>query len=465
MESLISKFEAAGQGHVFANFSELSPESQQSLLKEASEIDLELVSSLYNIYVSGKTEEISTNFSPFPNIFDLASATPSHYSLLQRDGLELITKGKSAVLTFAGGQGTRLGVSYPKGMYDISLISHKSLFQIFAERLIKLRNLGGVHTPAIPWLIMVNGETLDLITEFFNENSYFGLERSQVFFFKQEMLPALTFDGKIIMTDINKISMSPNGNGGVYEGLLKSKGLDWLEEKGIKYLNICGIDNVLLKVSDPIFLGFAENHDADISTKVIAKNSYSESMGVLGLREGKKSIIEYSEMSEEMAKMVDDNGKLVYFSGNILNHIFKVSFLRQIASSLDILRSKYHIAKKKVPYWENGVKTTPTQPNGVKFELFYFDLFPLAANSAAIEVVRSEEFAPVKNAKGQDSPESARNLVSNLHLQWIRKAGAIVQGYIPEGCVCEISPLISYGGENLEFLQDKKISLPFYLYY
>ena len=312
---------------------------------------------------------------------------------------------------------------------------------------------------------MVNGETFDLISDFFASNNYFGLDKSQLFFFKQEMLPALSFDGKIIMSEKDKICMAPNGNGGVYEGLLKSKALDWLESKGVKYLHICGIDNVLLKICDPTFIGFAENNDADVATKVVEKISYNESIGILGLRDGKQSIIEYSEISEEMAKLQDENGKFQYFGGNILNHIFKVSFLRRITDNLDVLRSKYHIARKKIPSYANGEKFVPKEPNGVKFELFYFDVLGLASNSAALEVVRSEEFAPVKNATGPDSPESARDLVSALHLQWVKRAGGLIPNNTLPGCYCEISPLVSYGGENLEFLSDKKITLPFYLYY
>lgn len=466
MESVIKKFEELGQGHVFAEFSTLSAESQQSLLFEASQIDMELLASLYSFFKSGHVPEESNDFSPFPNIFNLESASADHKNLLQSDGLRIISRGEAAVITFAGGQGTRLGVPYPKGMYDIGLISHKTLLQIFAERLIRLKNLAGPQTPPIPWLIMVNWETYDLMVHFFESNNYFGLDKNQVFFFKQDMLPAIDFEGKIIMNEKDKICMAPNGNGGVYEGLLKAKALDWLEGKGVRFVHVCGIDNVLVKVCDPAFLAFADNSDAEVSTKVVEKVSYNESMGVLGLRGGKQGIIEYSELSEEMAKLVDENGKLVYFGGNILNHVFKVSFLRRITSSLELLRSRYHIARKKVPFYSAGTKTTPKEPNGVKFELFYFDVFSLSTVSAAMEIQRSEEFAPVKNATGADSPESARKLVSDLNLKWLKKAGACLNNKPDaEGCCCEISPLISYSGEGLDFLSERKITLPFYLYY
>ncbi|OMJ95142.1 hypothetical protein SteCoe_1511 [Stentor coeruleus] len=192
-------------------------------------------------------------FPPFPKIFNLESASEDQKNLFQSDGLKIINRGEAAVLTFAGGQGTRLGVSYPKGMYDIGLISHKSLFQIFAERLIRLKNIAGPDTPPIPWLIRVNWETYDIMMNFFDTNNYFGLDKNQVFFFKQDMLPAIDFEGKIIMNEKDKICMAPNGNGGVYEGLLKAKALDWLESKGVRFVHVCGIDNVLVEFLIPFF--------------------------------------------------------------------------------------------------------------------------------------------------------------------------------------------------------------------
>jgi UDP-N-acetylglucosamine/UDP-N-acetylgalactosamine diphosphorylase len=464
MEELKEKFTNAGQGHVFDDFDSLSTDQQESLLKEAKMLDLDLIEKLFQLFQSGHEPEDSKEFSPFPNILNLASESEDFKALLYKEGLSRIQQGQAAVLTFAGGQGTRLGVPYPKGMYDISLLSHKTLLQLFAERLIGLRKLSA--GPAIPWVVMVNEETADLMKDFFESNFYFGLEPDQLFIFPQAMLPALEFNGKIILSEKGKISMSPNGNGGVYEGMLNSGAIDWLDSKGVKFLHICGIDNVLVKICDPVFIGYAFNEKAEVTTKVVKKVDYKESMGVLGMRGGKQGIIEYSELSEEMAKLEDEKGKLVYFGGNILNHVFSLSFLKRIVSNLDELRSKYHIAKKKVPIFKDGVKTTPTQPNGVKFELFYFDILSMAAKSAAIEVKRNEEFAPVKNATGVDSPESARKFVSDLHLSWVKNAGGIVVGgqNRPE-CVCEISPLVSYGGEGLECLNGKKINLPFYLFY
>ena len=465
MEELIEKFNSAGQGHVFSDWGSLSESEQETLGKDAGLIDLDLVSSLYQYFVSGHEPEDSKDFSPFPKILNLASQSGEYKDLLYNEGLEIIRKGQAAVLTFAGGQGTRLGVSYPKGMYDISLISHKTLLQLFAERLVSLQRLSK-NSPPIPWLIMVNEETVDLMTNFFKENCYFSLDPSQLFIFPQAMLPALELDGKIILSEKHKISMSPNGNGGVYEGLVNSGGLRWLSDKGVKFLHICGIDNVLVKICDPIFLGYANNEKAEVTTKVVKKIDYKESMGVLGLRGGKQGIIEYSELSEEMAKLQDSEGKLVYFGGNILNHVFSISFLKRITGEVQQLRARYHIAKKKVSLVKQGQKIVPTQPNAVKFELFYFDVLSMAAKSAAIEVNRNEEFAPVKNASGPDSPESARRSVSDLHLSWVKRAGAtIANPQSSQDCVCEISPLVSYSGENLDFLYGKKINLPFYLFY
>ncbi|CAG9327525.1 unnamed protein product [Blepharisma stoltei] len=468
---LIQKVDQAGQSHILHYLGELDREKKETLLEEIKSVDFGLVSELYKTHhVEGVKQAEEIIIEPYPNILDISTLSKQHLKNLHKDGLKLIAEGKVAVLMFAGGQATRLGVSYPKGMYDIGLLSHKSLFQIYSERLISLQTLASESlsspAPPIPWLIMTNQESLLLIQSYFRSNAYFGLDQSQLFFFPQEMLPAIDFDGKILLSQKNKLSLSPNGNGGVYESLEKSGGLLWLENKRIKFLHICGVDNALLKICDPKFIGYAEDQDVDVVSKVVAKKSYNEACGVLAMKNSKLCVVEYSELSEEMAKSVDEEGKLRYFGGNILNHIMKVSFIRRIVSNhLSELRSKYHVARKKVPHIENGQVVTPNVPNALKFELFYFDVLELAESSAALCCDRDSEFSPVKNASGPDSPESARTLINNLHLKWVEKAGGILPQGIPDGIVCEISPLVSYDGENLKFLENKKISLPFYLYY
>lgn len=420
--SLIQKVDQAGQAHVLSYLSDLDPSQKKELLDEIKNLDLGLVSELYKTHFVEETKQEEAVIEPYTDILALSSLSRSHLKHLRRDGLKIISEGKIGLLMFAGGQATRLGVNYPKGMYDIGLLSHKSLFQLFAERLLRLKRLASAYSdleaPNIPWLIMTNQESIGLIREYFRSNSYFGLDSESIFFFPQEMLPAINSSGKILLSHKHKLSLSPNGNGGVYESLEKSGALSWLENLKVKYLHVCGVDNAILKVCDPKFVGYAEDQDVDVVTKVVAKKSYDEACGVIAMKNGKVCVVEYSELSEEMAKSVDADGRLRFFGGNILNHIMKVSFIRRIVSyHLSELRSQYHISHKKVPHIENGISITPSIPNAYKFELFYFDALPLTESSAVLCVERESEFTPVKNANGLDSPETARAFINNRHLR------------------------------------------------
>lgn len=463
-EQQTRRLERKNQSHVLKYLEELSLAQKKQLLDEVESVDLELLEDLYEKhYVNPKPEE-SGSIEPYQNIVDFRDFDQKQRESMKNQGLNIIKQGKAAVLMFAGGSATRLGVPYPKGMYDIGLLSHKSLFQIYAERLQRLQQLA--QGPPIPWLIMTNQESLATIQNFFEENFYFGLNRDNVFVFPQDMLPAIDFSGKVLLTEKHKLSLSPNGNGGVFESLGKAGGLEWLEEKEVEYVHLCGVDNVLLKICDPLFLAFTETQAVEVATKAVEKTKWDESVGVFALKAGKKSVVEYSELSEEMAKSKEDSGRLSFCAGNILNHVFRTSFLKKIiTNNLSELRDKYHVAKKKVPHLSQEGYQSPTSPNALKFELFYFDALSFAESHAALLINRKEEYAPVKNASGVDSAESAREMVSRLHSKWVKNAGGSIADISTSGCSCEISPLVSYSGEHLQCLQGKNISLPFYLYY
>lgn len=266
------------------------------------------------------------------------------------------------------------------------------------------------------------------------------------------------------MGDKGKLGLSPNGNGGVFESLSKTGALDWFEGKGVDFLHLCGVDNVLLKVCDPVFLGFAHTQNVDIANKVVEKLSWDENVGVLAMKGGKIAVVEYSELSEEMAKQRGEGDSLAYGFANVVNHIIKTSFVRRVISDkLDEMRGLYHMAQKKVPFYAEGGVVKPTEPNGLKFELFYFDVLPLSNDSAAFVVSRESEFAPVKNAAGPDSPESARLLLANEHARWLESRGAVVPADGRAESYVEISPLVSYGGEGLKSFAGRQLDLPFSL--
>ncbi|MDF2884378.1 MAG: UDP-N-acetylglucosamine pyrophosphorylase [Clostridiaceae bacterium] len=356
-------------------------------------------------------------------------------------GINAISEGKVAVYLVAGGQGTRLGHKGPKGTFDIGLPSRKSLFQLQCERLIYISNIAKKD---IPLYIMTSTENhYDTIT-FFEEHNYFGYRKDMIMFFQQKTMPAIDEEGKILLSERNKIAMSPNGNGGCFIALEESGALRNMKLKGIEWLFLYGIDNALVRVADPYFIGFTICSNQLAASKVVEKKYPEEKVGILCYKNNKPSIVEYSEIPKTIARELRENGKLVYSNANILNHLLNLDFIESIIDKTIPL----HIAHKKIEYIdEHGKKIVPNQPNGYKFEYFLFDIFEMLNDMTALEVEREEEFAPVKNSKGKDSPETAKEMILNLHKTWLINAGISKQTLDKKQI--EISPLISYYGENL----------------
>eukprot|EP00889_Picochlorum_renovo_P000425 jgi/Picre1/27455/NNA_000422.t1 len=339
----------------------------------------------------------------------------------RREGLEMIAQGALGVLLLAGGQGTRLGSSKPKGCYDVGLPSGKSLFQIQAERIRRLEVMAG-DTKSLRWYIMTSQATDKDTREFFEANTYFGLKKDQIVFFSQGMLPAVTEDGKIIMESKGKIAMSPDGNGGV-------------------------VDNILVRLGDPVFAGYCKTSGIECGARVVAKSYPEEKVGVFAQKGGKLHVVEYSELDPLEASASDpESGVLKYNWSNICLHYFEREWLARVSSKLS-KGGSYHIAKKKIPSFDTKVP-------GIKLELFIFDTFPMVTNWGLMEVKREEEFSPVKNAPGSetDSPDTAREHVLALHESWVTRHDGIIEG---EGGI-EVSPLVSYAGENLEWVKGRR---------
>lgn len=346
-------------------------------------------------------------------------------------------------------------------MYDILLPSGRTLFRVISERISKLLSLSGAPASSLPFYIMTSPVNHNRTVDYFEANDYFGLGRENVIMFQQGMLPCLTEEGKIIMETASRVSMAPDGNGGVYHSLQSSGALQSMKERGVEYLHVFSIDNALVKPADPVFVGYCIEQRADCGIKAVCKAHAHEKVGVVALQGGSPRIIEYSEMTPQMAEQTDAKGMLVYGAANICNHFYTLEFIEH--TILPNVGYLYHIAYKKIPYW-NGLETVhPTSSNGIKLETFIFDVFPLSKRLAVWEVNRNEEFAPVKNAPGEvsDSPDTARVMLSNLAKAWLRRVGAILVG--DESAICEISPSVSYAGEGLEEYNGKTISCPFYV--
>ncbi|KAI0224786.1 UDP-N-acetylglucosamine pyrophosphorylase [Massospora cicadina] len=467
-----TKFEEAGQSHVFSFFDALSSTQQQELLSQLEKIDPTEVNSFYKKAIELADSHAKDSIEPLPaHAFDSAISSPEKIPEWEKVGMDLIARNKVAVLLLAGGQGTRLGSSDPKGCYNIGLPSGKSLFQLQAERLRRLETIAQESSKSkvvIPWYIMTSGPTRSATEEFFKSKNYFGLLPDNVFFFNQGTLPCLTNDGKIILEDKAKVAVSPDGNGGIYPALRKEGVIENMAKRGIEYIHSYCVDNCLVRVADPVFIGYSVNKGAECGAKVVPKVSPAEAVGVICVKNDKFSVVEYSEIDAEMASRTDKKtGKLAFGAGNICNHFYTLPFLQRMVTIEKELG--YHIARKKIKFidLQSGEKVTPSSPNGIKLEAFVFDVFPFTQKFAVLEVDRQEEFSPLKNAPGSatDGPETSRRDIIAQHVRFVERAGGKVIG-AESGATdlnFEISPLVSYSGEGLKGIIEGKALNPAYI--
>ncbi|XP_017890461.1 UDP-N-acetylhexosamine pyrophosphorylase [Ceratina calcarata] len=457
MKSVQRRLADCGQDHLLRFWDQLSEDERTKLHRDISELDLEEVTSyferaLHSSDVSQKT--LDDEISPIPtgNIASVKTVDEEQIRLYEKLGFEEIADGKAAVLVLAGGQGTRLGVPYPKGMYNVDLPSGKSLFQLQAERILRLQNMAEKKygkKGEITWYILTSEATHDTTTDYLRTHNYFNLKEENVKAFKQGMLPCFTFDGKIILDQKYKIAKAPDGNGGLYRALFVQGILDDMMKRGIRSVHVHSVDNILIKVADPIFIGYCLSTSADCGVKVIEKSSPDEPVGVVCRVNDIYQVVEYSEITKKTAELRSDDGQLIYNAANICNHYFTVDFLRNIAKNHEH-ELKLHVAKKKIPFVDDdGNRIVPKSPNGIKIEKFVFDVFKFAKRLTVWQGSRKDDFSPLKNAdtSGEDCPCTARRDVLELHKKWLLNAGAFVKGDV------EISPLVSYAGEDLDHVK------------
>lgn len=468
-KELREKVKKAGQEHLFKFLDDgkLSKSEESQLASQLEGFEYEKVASYLESSLAAekalKKQKITPPEDDVVVSVEEAEKSTKKWSDL---GFELVSKGKVAFVVLSGGQGTRLGFAGPKGCYNVGLPSKKTLFQMQAERLVKLQNLvakehADVDTEkaTIPYYIMTSPLNHDQTTKYFKENEYFGLKENNVFFFKQGTLPCLTPEGKFILETKAKVATAPDGNGGIYAALASSGALKDMERRGIKWIMACSVDNALIQVADPAFIGLCEERKCELGNKSCEKNAWNESVGVLGKKDDKYNVVEYSEITDEMAQSKGTDGKLQFRSGNICIHTFTLDFINKIFGQLG---KSYHIARKKIPAAnEKGEAVKPTENNGLKLEMFIFDVFPMAERFVNLECKRSENFAPVKNAPGKpkDSPDTARKLLFARGKKWLENAGAVIKGESEEG-VCEVTPAASLQGEGLEKFEGATLTMP-----
>ena len=463
---LRATFEAAGQSHVFAHWDACDEAERASLLQQLGAIgDLDRVSSVFRRSMADHASGESSKGDIEPVKADAVAGDQDHSTGWRAAGLRAAREGKLAVILLAGGQGTRLGSADPKGMYDVGLPSGRTLFRMQAERLLKLgREAAKAGAPddetaktippaRIPWYIMTSPFTHDATKAHFEANAYFGLNSEDVTFFQQGWLPCFTEEGKIIMRTKCDVATAPDGNGGLYKALHEEGCLADMRRRGVEHVHAYCVDNALVKVGDPEYVGFCLERGVDAGAKVISKAYPEEPVGVFTRRGGKVHVVEYSELPADLATAEDpDTGELRLDAANIVLHYYTLDFLTKCCEPDGGVQASlvYHVARKKVPAVSpDGATTeTPAKPNGVKLEAFIFDVYQYAEKVAFLRGDRREDFAPVKNAEGtgKDSPDTARAAVSALHRGWIESAGGRVAG---EGLV-EVAPAASYAGEGLE---------------
>ncbi|CAK0787940.1 hypothetical protein CVIRNUC_011162 [Coccomyxa viridis] len=466
------------QPHLQKHLQQLEGGDHDKLANDIQSLDMEHIRHIFSKSKEASEASTSAHITPLQpgDVKCIDDVSDGEEMRWIRTGFRLIAEGKLGVILLAGGQGTRLGSSAPKGCYDIGLPSRKSLFQLFAERIARVQKLAADGVPSdidrkpVRWYIMTSTATDQETKVFFRQRSYFGLTESQVVFFQQGTLPCLTESGDVILETASSVARAPDGNGGLYAALQREGVLHDMAKHGVECLDCVSVDNALVRMADPLFAGFCHEQNAQCGARVLSKAHPEERVGVFARKNGKVEVVEYSELDpSEAAATFDIEGKgggakndrqmtrswslfkrqskaqLKYNWSNVCMHYFTRDFLELAADHVRV-QGVYHVAKKKIPS-----KDGPVQ--GIKLELFIFDTFPLAERVALLEVHRHEEFAPVKNAPGSksDSPDTARQAMLKLHTRLVSRAGGRVR--LPKGCKgLEISPLVSYSGEGLRAL-------------
>lgn len=392
-----------GQEHIISWMDKLTNDEKDKLVNQVLNLNIGQVVDLYNNL--NKTFEIGNKNIEKISAFDISKLSDEEFKNYKSIGEEFIKNNEYAVITMAGGQGTRLGHTGPKGTFKISVNNgDKYLFQIIVESLQKANNKYGV---VIPWYIMTSDENNDQTLEFLEANNFFGYDKQKVKLFKQGKAPLISTKGQLLIGKDKLIKEASDGNGSIYQSLEKNGILEDMKQNNIKWVFVGGVDNILLRIVDPLLIGVTVSENNKIASKSVVKASPKERAGVFCKIDGKPSIIEYSELPEEMAEKVDENGELVYGDVNILSHLFSIDALETLAKT----QLPYHIAEKKSDYLdENGNLIKPDDKNVYKFESFIFDAFSNYDDMSILRVKREDEFAPIKNAEGVDSPETAVKL-------------------------------------------------------
>ena len=405
VKELLQKYK---QEHLLSNYNNLDEQKKEELLDQILQIDFEQMKKLYES-VGKVVEETNVKIEPISYIEKTTIEANKKQDCFEK-GAKVLKENKLAVVTMAGGQGTRLGHNGPKGTFYLNVSPEaKSIFELLCETLKKANEKYGI---SIPWYIMTSRENNKDTVNFFEENNYFNYNKNDIKFFVQGELPMLSTSGKVLLNEVGTIKLAADGHGGVFESMFKNGVVEDMRKRNIEWIFIGPVDNPLAGMVDEVLIGLSEEQNSMSAGKSLVKANPSEKVGVFCLKNGKPSVVEYTEISEEMANRLDENGELAFGEAHINCNMFNIKGLEKIGAE----KLPYHVAFKKAAYMnDNGEIVKSQEPNAYKFESFIFDAFEKLDNMTILRVKREEEFAPVKNAEGTDSPETAIELYNNYH--------------------------------------------------
>ncbi len=462
LQRKIEKLYQMDQGHIFRFWEELNEEQRNNLLDQVRALDIELLADLIQLGI-GEKEPVTASFHLEPAEVMTLKQRQRRDTAVVPVGEKALREGQVAAFLVAGGQGTRLGFNGPKGAFPITPVKQKPLFQLHAE---KIRAVSEKYGCIIPWYIMTSQANHETTVSFFEKHHYFGLPKEEVMFFRQDMLPAIDFEGKLLLAEKDSLFLSPNGHGGSVKALWDSGALENMKQRGIRYIFYFQVDNVLVNICDPAFIGYHIASKAQMSNKVVRKAYPEERMGIICKINGKMGVVEYSDLSQEDMFAIDEKGELKYWAGSIAIHMLNVDFIEQ--ANKNGFSLPYHKAVKIVPFVDSeGWKVQPNEKNGIKFETFVFDLLLQTDRTFTLEVDRCLEFSPVKNKDGLDSPITARQDLLRNYAHLLNQAGIGVPVNICglPSFNLEISPLFALTGTDVKRKKDeiKKIVPDLYL--
>ena len=449
--SVESRLREAGQPRLADALERLPADGRARLAAQAEALDLDLVARLVGELLGGDEPEVGGEIAP-PDpdgLIPLArdDADRARDARAREAGEQLLADGAVAAVLLAGGQGTRLGFDGPKGLFPFAPITGRTLFSHHAAKIAALRARYGA---ALPWYILTSPQNDAATRAAFEEAGWYGLDPSSVRLVVQGTLPAVDREsGQILLEEPDRIALSPDGHGGLLSALRAAGSLDEMEDEGIRTVFTFQVDNPMVRVCNPALLGHHALAEADMASVVVRKVGPEEKMGVIARVGGRTGVVEYSDLSDELAAQRDADGELVYWAGSIAVHCLQVDFARDLTEGG--LRLPFHRAVKKVPHVDDaGHHVDPEAPNAVKFETFLFDALPYARRTVTVEAARDDEFSPIKNAEGSDSPDTARRDLNRLYARWLAAAGvAVPDGSNGEPVDLEIDPRAALEARDL----------------